>query len=201
MEVLAILLILAKIFFFTLEHFNIFVLIIALVIAVIFILYAGLEVGLSSLFVLLVLYGFYVLNNSPNEYPETPIPPVSNPQPSSENPNIRDMEIYRIPNEPNIEDDINADPTIKNLNNLLKKPENLNQEDREKLEKMRDQRVKQLMDKKGKSIIDEYNRNNPEPIITHQAEQSENLPIHNKEVMTQEKKQAKPNDKFISVIK
>jgi hypothetical protein len=126
-------------------------------------------------------------------------------QPQNGEPTIADMEIPGIPkvhNASNVEDEINTDPTVKNLNQLLNNSENLNPADRQKLEQMREDRIKQIMDNKGKSIIDDYNRNNPEPIVINtQNEKQETLPNSNKESIPQEKKQAKPNDKFISVFK
>lgn len=113
--------------------------------------------------------------------------------------NDRDKITYEHPIEQHIEDNINTVPSIQNLNQLLNNSEKLSPNDRQNIEQIREKRIKQFMDQNGQSIIDEYNRNNPTPIITRQNEQPESS--SNQKIVNEEKKQATPNDKFISVLK
>jgi hypothetical protein len=64
---------------------------------------------------------------------------------------------------------------------------------------MREKRIKQIMDGKGKAIIDDYNRNNPASIISHQNKQPETS--SNQKIVIEEKKQPTSNEKFIGILK
>ncbi len=99
-----------------------------------------------------------------------------------------------------LQEETSSDSTIKNLNELLKNPENLNPGDKEKLERMREQRIKQLMDEKGQSIINEYNKNNPQPssLIRNNAD---GIPMSNSSLNKNENNQTKPRDSFIETMK
>lgn len=205
MEILFLLL--AEFFFEIIDGFNLIVIICMLALTVVFVLFAGFEIGLSGFALMVILYFFFFIHEPSKENPPSIIKDstIYPTETQRGEPVITDMEIPAIPkihNIPHIEDEISSDPTVKNLNQLLKNPENLTPGDKQKLEQMREKRIKHLMDEKGKAIIDDYNRNNPEPIISNnQNEKQEALPNTNIEVINQEKKQAKPNDKFISVIK
>jgi cysteinyl-tRNA synthetase len=114
-------------------------------------------------------------------------------------PNARDIKTYENSIEQNIENDINADPSVQNLNQLLNNSDNLSPSDKQKLEQMREKRIKQIMDGKGKAIIDDYNRNNPASIISHQNKQPETS--SNQQIVIEEKKQPTSNEKFIGILK
>jgi len=200
-----------EIIIFSIPHIEFILPILILVIGVIAIFVLGVELGLSGLVFMVIIYVWITFSGDKSSI--EPVKEKTNFEQIEESKNTEiPNSIYSpnsIKNYPPINNsdfskyeqrELSSDPTIKNLNELLRNPENLNPGDKDKLEKMREKRIKQLMDEKGKSIIDEYNNSNPQPLIEIQNNKNE-VVSNNQNLIKKEKSQAKPIDTFIETMK
>jgi hypothetical protein len=138
------------------------------------------------------IYNEAIVNNS-NNHPEVTQVSEPNNNESKEQNNYNNL---------NSQDGNYEDYTLKNINEILKHSDDLNPGEKERLEEMREARIKKIMDTRGKEIINEYNQNNPQPISNYKS-QSQTIINNNtiQQTNEKEKNQAKPQEQFISILK
>lgn len=190
--------IVAEIILFTLPNWIELLPIILIAIGVVIVLFVGIELGLMGLAIMFVAYFYFTWSNPSPEQVKTNIPQkeVTSTQ---KNNDIDTSSEFTIDNQ------INSDPNIKNVNELLDYPKYLKPGDKEKLEKIREDRIKKIMQERGETIIQEYNKNNPQPAPINSIKQEEkinkNVIVENKNTNLKENGQTQPKNSFIDTLK